>query len=115
LYSSPVIYIYETSAENYNKILKENVTKSYKVSKNDVLEGINFDLSQIANDLSISDRIETMAPKKRISNSKRSQRKFRNKPYKFRLINPAKSELGKISKITLACLILIHKSEREPN
>jgi hypothetical protein len=40
--------IYETSAENYNKILKENVTKSYKVSTNEEIEDINSDLSEIA-------------------------------------------------------------------
>jgi hypothetical protein len=92
--------IYETSAENYNKILKENVTKSYKVSKNDVLEDINSDLSQIANYLSISDRIETMAPKNAFVTVKDHKDNFETNP-KFRLINPAKSELGKISKITL--------------
>ena len=92
--------IYEKSAENYNKILKENVTKSYKVSKNDVLEDINSDLSQIANDLSISDRNETMAPKNALVTVKDHKDNFETNP-KFRLINPAKSELGKISKITL--------------
>ena len=92
--------IYETSAENYNKILKENVTKSYKVSTNDVLEDINSDLSEIANDLSVSDRIETMAPKNAFVTVKDHKENFKTNP-KFRLINPAKSELGKISKITL--------------
>ena len=92
--------IYETSAENYNKILKENVTKSYKVSKNDVLEDINSDLSQTANYLSISDRNETMAPKNALVTVKDYKENFETNP-KFRLINPAKSELGKISKIAL--------------
>ena len=76
------------------------LTKSYKVSKNDVLEYINSDLSQIANDLSISDRIETMAPKNAFVTVKDHKEDFETNP-KFRLINPAKSVLGKISKITL--------------
>ena len=93
--SSPNIFVfadktrnmYETSAENYNKILKENVTKSYKVSTNDVLEDINSDLSEIANDLTISDRIETMAPKNAFVTVKDHKENFKTNP-KFRPINP---------------------------
>jgi hypothetical protein len=65
-----------------------------------VPEDINSDLSEIANDLSISDRIETMGPKNAFVTVKDHKENFKTNP-KFRLINPAKSELGKISKITL--------------
>jgi hypothetical protein len=79
---------------------KRKCSRSYKVSTNDVLEDINSDLSEIANDLSISDRIETTAPKNEFVTVKDHNENFKTNP-KFRLINPAKSELGKISKITL--------------
>ena len=89
--------IYESSPENYNKIVKENVTKTYKLAEHDVLEDINFELQQITTDLSIGDRIDTMASKGAFITIRDHKENFETNP-KYRLINPAKSELGKISK-----------------
>ena len=89
--------IYESSPENYNKIVKENVTKTYKLAEHDVLEDINFELQQIANNLSIGDRIETMTSKEAFTTIKDHKENFKTNP-KCHLINPAKSELGKTSK-----------------
>jgi hypothetical protein len=55
--------VYETTPENYNIIVKDNVTKTYKLTDNEVIEEINFELSQITDNLSVSDRIETMESK----------------------------------------------------
>ena len=92
--------VYETTPENYNKIVKDNVTKTYKLTDNDVIEEINFELSQITDNLSVSDRIETLASKEAFVTLKDHKENFETNP-KYRLINPAKSELGKISKIIL--------------
>ena len=92
--------VYETSPENYRKIVTENITKTYKIAEHGVLDDINNDLKHIADELSISDRIETMAPKDAFITFKDHKENFQNNP-KFRLINPAKSELGKISKTIL--------------
>ena len=92
--------VYETTPENYNKIVKDNVTKTYKLIDNDVIEEINFELSQITNNLSVSDRIETMASKDAFVTLKDHKENFETNP-EYRLINPAKSELGKISLIIL--------------
>jgi hypothetical protein len=35
--------VYETTPENYNKIVKDNVTKTYKLTYNEVIEEINFE------------------------------------------------------------------------
>ena len=51
------------TTENYNKIVKDNVTKTYKLTDNEVIEEINFELRQITDNLSVSDRMETMASK----------------------------------------------------
>ena len=92
--------VYETPADNYNKILNDNVTKTYKVVDNDILEDIICDLRDLANDLSIGNRIETMATKEAFVTIKDHKDNFEVNPT-YRLINPAKSDLGKISKTIL--------------
>ena len=57
-----------------------------------MLEDINSDLSEIANDLSVTDRIETMAPKNALVTVKDHKENFKTNP-KFGLINSAKIEL----------------------
>ena len=100
LFADKTRNVYATSPENYNKILKENVTKTYMIAQNDVLEDINFELKNLTSDLSIGDRLETMAPKEAFVTVKDHKDNFEVNPT-YRLINPAKSELGKISKIVL--------------
>ena len=39
--------IYETSPENYKKLMRENITKSYKISDNNVTNDINQELRDI--------------------------------------------------------------------
>ena len=70
--------------------MKDNVTKTYKLTDNEVIEEINFELSQITDNLS----------KEAFVTLKDHKENFETNP-KYRLINPAKSELGKISKIIL--------------
>ena len=94
--------IYETTPENYNKILRENVTKTYKLSDENIMDTINEELYNISKDLSIEDRIETMRKLEAFITIKDHVYKesFKVNP-KYRLINPAKRELGKVSKIIL--------------
>ena len=92
--------IYETTPENYNKILKENITKTYKQGEADTVDEINSELNEIATKISINDRIETMAKREAFFTIKDHKEDFENNP-KYRLLNPAKSELGKVSKIIL--------------
>jgi hypothetical protein len=88
------------------------VTKTYKLTDNDVIEEINFELSQITDNLSVSDRIETMASKEAFVTLKNDKENFETNP-KYRLINPAKSELGKL--VRSSWMTLIHKSETLPH
>jgi hypothetical protein len=53
--------IYETSPENYNKLLTENITTSYKTSNNNVNDDINEELRDISNHLSVGNRLDVMA------------------------------------------------------
>ena len=65
-----------------------------------MLNNLNEDLRYIAIELSIDNRIETMAKLEASVTAKDHKENFEYNP-KFRLINPAKSELGKVSKIIL--------------
>ena len=89
----------KTSLDTYNKLLHDNITKTYKHGSEDNISEINNELKHIADKLSIGNRIECM--KKRVSfiSLKDHEENFENNP-KCRLINPAKSDSG-ISKLIL--------------
>ena len=71
--------------------------KRNRLGEHDVREDINFELQQITNDLSISDQVEIMASKEAFISIKDHKENFETNP-KYRVINPAKSELRKITK-----------------
>ena len=81
-------------------MLTENITKSYKHGNKDIIDDINEELKYTANELSIDNKICTMAKKNAFITLKDHKENFTSNP-KWRLLNRAKSELGKISKIIL--------------
>ena len=52
--------IYETSLNTYNKLLHDNITKTYEHGSEDNISEINNELKHIADKLSIGNRIEYM-------------------------------------------------------
>ena len=92
--------IYETTCETYNKLMTENITKTYKLGNDSLTEDINAELKNIANKVSIADRVDMMAKKNAFITLKDHKDNFDSHP-KCRLINPSKSELGKVSKAIL--------------
>ena len=92
--------IYETEAKSYDKLLTENVTKTYKHEENDTFQNIEKERKNIASSLNISNLIELMNKEKAFISLKDHKPDFENHP-KCRLINPAKSQLGKVSKAIL--------------
>ena len=60
----------------------------------------NLEANQIASRLRLDDKVEQMAKRKAFITLKDHKENFSNAP-KCRLINPAKSEIGKISKVIL--------------
>ena len=92
--------IYKSSPENYHKLLSENITKSYKIGDEGLTSEINNELKNISYNLGIGDRIDIMAEKPAFITLKDHKDNFNSNP-KCRLINPSKSELGKVSKIIL--------------
>ena len=92
--------IYKVSPETYKQLLTENITKDYKKVAETMVKETNLEAKEITTKLKIADRVEAMSEKKAYITLKDHKENFQNSP-KCRLINPAKSELGKISKLKL--------------
>ena len=92
--------IYEMNKATHDKLYLDNVTKSYKKSTDETYDKINTEAKKIATELKIADRAEVMAKGKAFITIKDHKENFETNP-KCRVINPAKSELGKVSKIKL--------------
>ena len=90
--------VYKMPTSEHNKLLKENVTKTYKKALENIQKSINLEAKSIATNLKLSDRIEKLAEAPAYITLKDHKQNFRSKP-SCRLINPTKNEIGKISKI----------------
>ena len=89
--------LYGIRPEEYTKLLKDNVTKTYKKSSEDIVDPVNSEASSIAKKLKISDRVQRIAKNEAFISIKDHKPKFpRN--IQCRLLNPCKSEVGKISR-----------------
>ena len=92
--------IYKMDKETYEKLLHENITKTYKKTDKKRVRAINVDAKKIAKDLELEDRIEKMQESECYITVKDHKEDF---PHKIscRLINPSKSDIGRLSKIIL--------------
>lgn len=95
--------LYAVPVDTYRKLLTENITRDYKKTEDNMLFTINEEARSIARKLELDDRIETYCQKPAYITLKDHKENFINNP-KCRLINPAKSEIGKISKIILQAI-----------
>ena len=90
--------LYKLDKESHKKLLTENVTKSYRKADEHSINLISRDFKKITNNLNLGDRMEATAEKPAFITLKDHKDNFLNNP-SCRLINPAKSNLGKVSKI----------------
>ena len=88
---------YEIDKATHNKLLADNITTTYKKANDNTIININNEAKNIAANLNIDDRTECMAKRQAFITLKDHKDNFQNKPT-CRLINPAKSEIGRISK-----------------
>ena len=89
--------IYKVQPEYYNKLLLDNITKDYKQTSLSDINKVNNEAKEIATKLRLADRMETQSECQAYITLKDHKENFKNNP-KCRLINPAKSDMGKISK-----------------
>ena len=89
--------LYEVSVDNYSKLLKDNITIAYQKADISALSKINTEAQSIANELKLDARVKSFSKHNAFITLKDHKANFQNHP-KCRLINPAKSEIGKVSK-----------------
>ena len=89
--------LYKLSKDNYNKLLTDNITKSYKKTNTAAINNNNKEAKCISERLHLDDRVRQFNQCEAFVTLKDHKENFQNNP-KYRLLNPAKSEIGIISK-----------------
>lgn len=92
--------LYKLSANQYDKLVHDNITKNYKLAPDSQYDVINAEAKAIANDLHLADRMDVLARSEAFLTLKDHKPRFEN-DLPCRLINPAKPEMGKVSKSIL--------------
>ena len=88
---------YKMDKVQYNQHLNNSITSTYKRCTANQVNIINRESAAIAEKLDIADRVEKLQETNSYITIKDHKPNFENNP-SFRLINPSKTELGKISK-----------------
>ena len=88
---------YKMDPPSYNQLLQKNITKTYKKISTQAVSSIENRSKSIANKLNLTDRINTTAEREPFITLKDHKPNFEKNPT-CRLINPRKSEIGKVSK-----------------
>ena len=83
--------------DNYNKLLTDNIIKSYKKANIAAINNINKEAKCIAERLHLDDRVEQFNQRESLVTLKDHKDNFQNNS-KCILLNPTKSEIGIISK-----------------
>ena len=102
---SPEVYVaadkttnlYKVSTDTYKKLLRDNVTKEYRLADEKTKKEIDMEAKGIASRLELSERMEALAPRDAYITLKDHKDDFQANP-KCRLINPSKGELGIVSR-----------------
>ena len=100
---------YKIKPEAYEKLLTENITKEYKKAKPDTIQNLDKEDKIIADKLEIANRMYKLTKREAHITIKDHKEDFRNNP-KCRLINPTKSEIGKVSRQLLRAKIEVIKN-----
>ena len=89
--------IYEVSPDLYEQLLLDNVTKDYVQVTNSKIQKVNDEAKNIVTGLGIADRVEVMSQSEAFITLKDHKANFETER-KCRLINPAKSQIGILSR-----------------
>ncbi|XP_067940660.1 uncharacterized protein [Watersipora subatra] len=93
-------HYYQLDTDKYIDMLRSSITQCYKKVDNTETDNINSEAKSIAKALELDDRINITAKREAYVTLKDHKANFVNHPT-CRLINPTRSEIGKISKIIL--------------
>ena len=90
----------ELTPKEYKKLLRNNVTKTYRKAPTRLEKAINLEAKEIAKNINLDNCIECIAKNNAFATLEDHKQNFRS-TIPCHLITPCKSELGKISKIIL--------------
>ena len=102
------------SKEKHDELLERQVNKDYKKADNTKIKDINKNDKEIASKLELSDRIYTTSKRQAFLTLKDHKPNFQN-VQTCRLINPTKSEIGKVSKKILEKIVLTVREKTKFN
>ena len=88
--------LYKVEVKNYEKLLQDSITNKYRKSNGNIVRQINLEAKQLAKNLKLDNRIEQLPEKPAFITLKDHKPNFATNP-KCRLINPTKSNLGKLA------------------
>ena len=88
---------YELTREKYSQLLHNNITKSYQKAEPNMKNSIDREAKHLAKRINLEDRMESYAERPAYITLKDHKDNFNNK-LPCRLINPAKPEIGIVSK-----------------
>ena len=89
--------LYKMAKTDYSTCLSNNITSTYKKTDIDHIESIDKGALKCAEELGLADRIRRVQTSESYVTVKDHKEDFNAKP-SFRLINPAKSDIGRVSK-----------------
>lgn len=93
--------VYTLSKDSYEKMLSDNVTKTYKKATDGIKHDIDVEARDIARKLELDDRMDIYSEKEPFITLKDHKPNFQSKPT-CRLIVPSKPEMGVVSQQILA-------------
>ena len=96
--------LYEMKPGQHSKLLRDNITKHYKLAPGRAYKDINMGAQKIAKRLKLDDRMEVLAKSEAFINLKDHKDNFADS-LPCRLIKPAKPEVGVISKKILERIV----------
>ena len=96
LHADKTTNFYKMDPPSYNQLLQKNITKTYKKISTQIVSSIENRSKNNANKLNLTDRINTTSEREPFITLKDHKPNFENNPT-CRLINPRKSEIGKVS------------------
>ena len=106
--------LYTIPVNDYRKLLKDNITSEYKKANHIQVDEVNKEASKITKTLNIDDRIDTYIESNAFITLKDHKPEFISRR-PCRLINPAKSNLGRISKKIIESIVKDIKSKTKSN
>ena len=101
---------YKLEVEAYEKLLERDITKDYMKTNDAKVEEIEQEAIEIATELELQDRIFKTSKRQATINLKDHKPLFREK-VPTRLLNPTKSEIGKVSKQKLSKVIAVVRKQ----